>query len=169
MSAMRILARFGAYLITLLLATVWAVSGIDSLARPLLDLGRPLIGDVVLASAGTLALSPAAIFTFAKFLAGLKIMIGGLLFTAIVGAIYEKVRFGKTDDSLLDVALFTAALASAASALPGLLYGGELLLSVVGELMLCVIASLLAIYGRGYLFTHEQPAVTRPEPVIVSA
>ena len=52
---------------------------------------------------------------------------------------------------MLDVALFIAALASVASALPGLLHGGDLLLSVIGELMLCVIASGLAIYGRGYL------------------
>ena len=46
---------------------------------------------------------------------------------------------------------------AAASALPGLTYGGELLNQVIGELMLCVIASALAIYGRGYLAKEELP------------
>jgi len=33
---------------------------------------------------------------------------------------------------------------------------------VIGELMLCVIASVLAIYGRGYLVRQEIPAPVRP-------
>ncbi|MEN3386119.1 MAG: hypothetical protein V7608_6163, partial [Hyphomicrobiales bacterium] len=45
-------------------------------------------------------------------------------------------------------------------ALPGLIYSGEPLQQVIGELMLCVIASRLAIYGRGYLVQNDlvQPA-----------
>jgi hypothetical protein len=70
---------------------------------------------------------------------------------------------------MLDVALLIAAMASVASALPGLTHGGELLNEVVGELMLCLIASGLAIYGRGYLVPDEQPRMTRPEPVVISA
>ena len=70
---------------------------------------------------------------------------------------------------MLDVALLAAALATIASALPGLMHGGELLLAAIGELMLCVIASALAIYGRGYLVKAELPRPTRPEPVIIGA
>ena len=70
---------------------------------------------------------------------------------------------------MLDVALLIAAIATVASALPGLLHGGELLLSVIGELMLCVIASALAIYGRGYLVKQELPSPVRTEPAVISA
>ena len=48
-----------------------------------------------------------------------------------------------------------------------MIHGGELLLAVIGELMLCVIASALAIYGRGYLVKQELPRPTRPEPGMV--
>jgi hypothetical protein len=78
-------------------------------------------------------------------------------------------RSKSTDDAMLDVALFTAAIATIASALPGVTHGGEMLLLVIGELMLCVIASGLAIYGRGYVVKEEQPRPTRPEPVIIGA
>ena len=55
------------------------------------------------------------------------------------------------DDAVLDVALFTAALASSVTVAAGLMHDGELLLSSIGELLLCVFASSLAIYRRGYL------------------
>jgi hypothetical protein len=35
--------------------------------------------------------------------------------------------------------------------------------------MLCLIASGLAIYGRGYLVQAELPRPTRPQPVVISA
>ena len=44
------------------------------------------------------------------------------------------------------------------------MHGGEPLQEVIGELMLCVIASWLAIHGRGYLAREELPRPTRPAP-----
>jgi hypothetical protein len=151
-------ARTGAYLITLLLAAVWIVGALDSLLRPLYDLGRHNVGDVIIRLTGALGFSPSVTMQFAHLLAGLKLMVGALLLTALVGAIYEKIRWGTSDDAILDVALFTAGVASVCAALPGLIHGGEPLQQVVGELMLCVIASRLAIYGRGYLIQDELPA-----------
>jgi hypothetical protein len=152
------LARSGAYLITFLLAAVWTVGALDSLLHPLYDLGRHNVGDVIIRLTSAVGFSPAVTFQFAHLLAGLKLMVGALLFTALVGAIYEKVRFGASDDALLDVALFTAGLASVCAALPGLIQGGVPLQEVIGELMLCLIASRLAIYGRGYLVQDDLPA-----------
>ena len=48
----RHLARIGAYLVTFLLAAVWIVGALDTLTRPLLDLGRPEIGDIIIAANG---------------------------------------------------------------------------------------------------------------------
>ena len=101
-------ARTGAYLVTLLLAAVWTVGALDTLLHPLYDLGRHNVGDVIIRLTGALGLSPHMTFQFAHLLAGLKLMVGALLLTALVGAIYEKVRWGSSDDALLDVALFTA-------------------------------------------------------------
>jgi len=154
MSALRYLARLGAYLITLLLALVWSVGALETFTRPLLDLGRPHVGDVLIAVAAAIALPPDFIFMFAQLLAGLKFMVGAFLFVALVAA--------KRDDAILDVALFVAALASIGAALPGLIHGGDLLLAPIGELMLCLIASALAIFGRGYLLRDERPLPTRP-------
>jgi hypothetical protein len=156
-------ARTGAYLITLLLALVWTVGALDTLLHPLYDLGRHNVGDVIIRLTSALGLSPHVTFQFAHLLAGLKLMVGALLLTALVGAIYEKVRWGSSDDAILDVALFTAGVASVCGALPGLIHGGEPLQQVIGELMLCVIASRLAIYGRGYLVQNDLPDPKRPE------
>ena len=165
---LRYLARFGAYLIVLLLAAVWAVSALDSLTRPFLDIGRPVIGDAIISIAGALGLSAQSTLLFAFLLVGLKLMVGAVLLAALFCAAYEKMRWNTSDDAILDVALFIAAIASASSSLPGLTHGGELLNHVIGELMLCVIASALAIYGRGYLVKEELPAPTRPEPVVIT-
>jgi hypothetical protein len=148
-------ARTGAYLITFLLAAVWIVGALDTLLHPLYDLGRHHVGDVIIRLTGALGLSPHLTFQLAHLLAGLKLMVGALLLTAVVGAIYEKLRWGTCDDAILDVALFTAGIASVLAALPGLIYSGEPLQQVIGELMLCVIASRLAIYGRGYLVQND--------------
>ena len=107
------------------------------------------------------------IVVFALMLVGLKLMVGALLLAALFAAVYEKYTFGSTDDAMLDVALFIAAVATIGSGLPGVIHGGELLLAVIGELMLCVIASALAIYGRGYLVKQELPRPTRPEPGMI--
>ena len=159
---LRYLSRCSAYLIALLLAAVWIIGALDTFNRPLLDLGRPQVGDVLISLAGALAIPPHVVFPLAKLLAGLKFMVGAFLFAALIGAAYDKLRARGCDDAALDVALFAAALASAIAVLPGLLHGGELLLAPVGELMLCLIASGLAIYGRGYLVRDEHPRPVRP-------
>jgi hypothetical protein len=160
--SLRFPARCSAYLVALLLAAVWSFGALDTLTRPLFDLGRPQIGDTIIWIAGALALPPQATLMFAKLLAGLKFMVGAFLLAAVIGAVCEKVRFGSCDDAMLDVALFTAAVASVVAALPGLVHGGELLIGAIGELMLCAIASGCAIYGRGYLVRPELPPPTRP-------
>jgi hypothetical protein len=164
---LRYLARRCAYLIALLLAAVWTVGGMESLTRPLFDLSRPLVGDVIILVGHALQLSPQMIMVFALMLVGLKFMVGALLLAALFAAAHQKYTLGSADDAMLDVALLVAAIATIASGLPGLMHGGELLLSVIGELMLCVIASALAIYGRGYLVRPELPVPTRPEPGII--
>jgi hypothetical protein len=166
---LRYLARRGAYAITLLLAAVWVVGALESLTRPLFDLATPRVGDVILWVGRTLWLAPDMIVVFALLLVGLKLMVGAFLLAALFAAAYEKYTFGSTDDAMLDVALLVAALATIASAVPGLIHGGELLVAAIGELMLCVIASALAIYGRGYLVKPELPRPVRPEPVIIGA
>lgn len=165
---LRTLARFGAYLIVLLLSAVWAVSALDSLTRPFFDIGRPVVGDAIIAIAGALSLSAQSTILFAFLLVGLKLMVGAVLLAAIFCAAYEKLRWKSCDDAMLDVALFIAAVASAASSLPGLTRGGDMLNEVIGELMLCVIASALAIYGRGYLVKEELPAPVRVEPAVIT-
>ena len=161
-AALRYSARIGAYLIALLLAAVWAVAAIDSLDRPLFDIGRPAVGDVIISVVSALSLAPQSALLFALLLVMLKLLVGAFLLATLICAAYEKLRWGVSDDAMLDVALFIAAMASAASALPGLTHGGELLQGVIGELMLCLIASGLAIYGRGYLVRRELPRPTRP-------
>lgn len=163
-------ARIGAYLITLLLAAVWTVAALETLTRPLLDIGRPAVGDVIISVTSALSLAPQSALLFALLLVMLKLLVGAFLLATLLCAVYEKWRYGTSDDAMLDVALFIAAMASAASALPGLTHGGELLNEVIGELMLCLIASGLAIYGRGYLVRPERPRPMRPietAPIVV--
>jgi hypothetical protein len=164
---LRYLARRCAYLIVLLLAAVWTVGGMETMTRPLFDIGRPLVGDVIISVGHAFSLSPQMIVVFALVLVGLKFMVGALLLAALFAAAHQKYTLGSADDAMLDVALLVAAIATIASGLPGMIHGGELLLAVIGELMLCVIASALAIYGRGYLVKPELPHPTRPEPVVI--
>jgi hypothetical protein len=166
---LRYSARIGAYLIALLLSAVWAASALDSLVRPLFDIGRPAVGDVIISLTSALSLAPQSALLLAMLLVCLKLMVGAFLLATFLCAAYERLRWGSCDDAMLDVALLIAALASAASALPGLTHGGEMLNEIIGELMLCLIASGLAIYGRGYLVKDELPRATRPEPVVVTA
>ena len=160
--ALRYLSRCIAYSIALLLAAVWIVGALETFNHPLLDLGRPQVGDVLISLAGALAVPPEAILPLAKLLAGLKFMVGAFLLSAVIGTVYDKARSRGCDDAALDVALFAAALASIVAALPGLLHGGDLLVAPVGELMLCLIASGFAVYGRGYLVREELPRPARP-------
>jgi hypothetical protein len=158
---LRIPARISAYLIALMLAAVWTFAALDSLRRPLFDIGRPVVGDSIISLTSALSFAPQAALLLAMLLVCLKLMIGAFLLATCVCALYEKVRWNTCDDAMLDVALMIAALASAASAVPGLTHGGEMLNEVIGELMLCLIASGLAIYGRGYLTKEEQPRQIR--------
>ena len=158
---LRYLSRLAAYFIALLLAVVWVVNALDTLFRPFFDLGRARVGDTIIAVAGQV-LAADHLLPFAHLLGGLKFMVGALLLTALVGAVIEKVRYTSCDDALLDVALFVAALASFAGTLPGFVYGGPLLQGSLGEMILCVAASGLAIYGRGYLIKEELPRPVRP-------
>src|SRR5437588_7830290 len=170
MSAMLgIAARFGAYLITLLLAAGWTVAALATLTRPLLDIGRPAVGDVIISIVSALSLAPQSALLLALLLVCLKLLVGAFLLATLICAAYEKLRWDSADDAMLDVALLIAAMASAASALPGLTHGGELLNEVIGELMLCLIASGLAIYGRGYLVRPDLPRPTRREPIAMGA
>jgi hypothetical protein len=162
-NGLRYSARIGAYLIALLLAAVWAASALDSLGRPLFDIGRPAVGNVIISIVNALSLAPQSALLFALLLVCLKLMVGALLLATFMCAAYERVRWGSCDDAMLDVALLIAALASASSAWPGLTHGGEMLNEIIGELMLCLIASGLAIYGRGYLAKEELPHPTRPQ------
>jgi hypothetical protein len=164
---LRYSARIGAYLIALLLAAVWAASALDSLGRPLFDIGRPAVGNVIISIVNALSLAPQSALLFALLLVCLKLMVGAFLLATFMCAIYERLRWGWCDDAMLDVALLIAALASAASALPGLTHGGEMLTEIVGELMLCLIASGLAIYGRGYLVQDDVPRATRPQETAI--
>ena len=162
-NGLQIAARIGAYLIALLLAAVWAASALDSLVRPLFDIGRPAVGDVIISIVSVLSLAPQSALVFALLLVCLKLMVGAFLLATLMCAVYERLRWGSCDDAMLDVALLISALASAASALPGLTHGGEMLNEIVGELMLCLIASGLAIYGRGHLVQDELPKPARPQ------
>src|SRR3954464_4373759 len=162
-NGLRYSARIGAYLIALLLSAVWAVSAIDSLGRPFFDIGRPAVGDAIISIVNAFSLAPQSALLFALLLVCLKLMVGALLLATFMCAIYERLRWGRCDDAMLDVALLVSALASAASAFPGLTHGGEMLNEIIGELMLCLIASGLAIYGRGYLVQDELPAPMRSQ------
>lgn len=158
----RYLSRCSAYLVALLLAAVWIFGAIETFTHPLVDLGRPQVGDVMISLASAFALPPHMVLPAAKLLAGLKFMVGAFLLAAVIGMVCDKVRARGCDDATLDVALFAAALASIVGALPGMLHGGDLLVAPIGELMLCLIASGLAIFGRGYLVREELPRPERP-------
>jgi hypothetical protein len=157
----RYLARRGAYAIALLLSAVWTVAAMDSLTRPLYDIGRARVGDVLVSIFAKLPISAETVLVLALMLVGLKLMVGMLLLASVFAAAYEKHVFGTTDDAMLDVALLVAALATIVSAPPAIVYGGHFLLEVIGELMLCTIASALAIYGRGYIARDERPKPVR--------
>lgn|GEM_PF-3353744 len=164
MSGLRIAARIGAHLVTLLLALVWAMDAADSLQRPLFDIGRANVGEIILSVASAFSLSAVATVTLAHTLAGLKLLVASLLIAALAEGACERARGRKSDDAMLDVALFVSSVASVVAAVPGLIIGGEALRQVIGELMLCIIASALAIQGRGTVAPEGAlPQPTRTE------
>jgi hypothetical protein len=159
---LRYLARRGAYAIALLLSAVWCVAAMESLTRPLYDIGKPKVGDVLVSIFAKLPVAAETVLVLALMLVCLKLMVGLLLLASVFTAAYEKYVFGATDDAMLDVSLLVAALATIASAPTAIAFGGTFLVEMIGELMLCAIASGLAIYGRGYVTRDERPRAARP-------
>src|SRR5436305_12226396 len=96
-----IAARFGAYLITLLLAAVWTVAALETLTRPLLDIGRPAVGDVIISIVSALSLAPQSALLLALLLVCLKLLVGACLLATLICAAYEKLRRGSSDDAML--------------------------------------------------------------------
>jgi len=101
---------------------------------------------VIIRLTGALGLSPHMTFEFAHLLAGLKLMVGALLLTALVGDLRES-PLGHLRRRLAGCRAVhrraSERMRRAARPDPC----GVSLQEVIGELMLCVIASRLAIYG----------------------
>ncbi|MCZ7660970.1 MAG: hypothetical protein M5U07_25605 [Xanthobacteraceae bacterium] len=123
--------------------------GLTSLREPLLDIGRARAGDGLVAIGGTLGLSPQSVTNLALALAGMKLMLAACLILAVATAAFETARRRVADDAMLDVGVFLSAAASAIAAVPVLVQGGVPLQAALGELLLCAIASGLALWGRG--------------------
>jgi hypothetical protein len=157
-------ARCAAYGIAVLLALVWLIAGDASLRRILLDLGAAEQGDVLLATAATLGWGAEGAFMLARMTAAAKLGIGILLVTAIAVAGYQRIRFGRADDALLDVALLAAGLGAAASLPLAMTTGGERLQALMGEFIFCVAAAELARYGRSRREGNEARGVVAAAP-----
>jgi hypothetical protein len=144
---LRCAARIAAYAIVLLLAAVWLTSALVSLQQPFLDLAKPHVGDAILRFAGIFGLSPDGIMRLANMLVGLKLMIGIYLLAGLVLAIYTRMRWQEEGDELIEVALYLSAIATIVAASP-VLAEHVGLQTVVGELLLCAMASGLLMFGR---------------------
>ena len=140
-------ALAAAYAIVVLLATVWLSAALASLHHPLFDLGKARIGDAIIAFAELLGLPPDMTLPLAQLLAGLKLLLGLYLLAASILAISARLRSRTSGDEMLDLGLFVAALASIVAAGPAPI-DGEALRILVGELMLCAIASGLIHFTR---------------------
>jgi len=143
----RQVARPTAYAIALLLAVVWLSSAGASARLPMFDLGRPGIDDAIIAFAALLAVPP---LKLAHLLVGLKFLLGAYLLTAVIVAVYDRLRWGMDGDEMLDLGLFFSAIASIVAAVPVLMHGAALC-GAIGELMLCAIASGLLLVAHGPL------------------
>jgi hypothetical protein len=148
LGVLRPVARTTAYCIAVLLSAVWVTSASASFMQPLFDLGKARIGDAIIAFGGLFHLSPQAIFELAHMLVGLKLLLGTYLLIAVIFAAYERLRWRRSGDDMLDIGLFLSAIASIVASAP-LAVEGQGLQAFVGELMLCVIASSLATFARG--------------------
>ncbi|MFL5049665.1 MAG: hypothetical protein ACJ8D4_06095 [Xanthobacteraceae bacterium] len=148
LDVLRPLARTTAYGIALLLSAVWVTSATASFMQPLFDLGKARVGDSIIAFGGLLHLSPRAIFELAHMLVALKLLLGTYLLVVVIFAAYERLRWRRSGDEMLDIGLLAAAIASIIASGP-LVIGGEGIRVLVGELMLCVIASGFATFARG--------------------
>ena len=145
---LRRMARVAACAIVLLLAAVWLTSALASLHQPLLDLAKPQIGDAIIGFASFLALSPDGTMRLAHMLVGLKLLTGAYLLAGVAFTIYERMRWEEEGDEMIEVALFLSAIATIVAASPVLSTTAGLQ-AVIGELLLCALASGLAMFARG--------------------
>jgi hypothetical protein len=95
---------------------------------------------------------------------GLKLLLGTYLLIAVIFAAYERLRWRRSGDEMLDIGLFLSAIASIIAAGPFVIEG-QRLHEFVGELMLCVIASGLATFARSSQVSESATATVIPIPV----
>jgi hypothetical protein len=148
MRLLRCLSLIAAYAIALLLSAVWVLGALVSLRQPLADLGKARVGDAIIGFANCLALSPEQTLRFAHMLAGMKLLLGAFLLTAFMVAVWEWMRRRGEGDAMLEVGLFMSAVASIVAGIPTM-DESRALQGMIGELMLCSLASGLTAYGRG--------------------
>src|SRR5215470_4709495 len=103
MQWLRRLSLVGAYAIALLLSTVWIVSALAALTRPLFDLGKARVGDAIIGFAGCLSLSPAQTLKFAHMLVGIRFLIGAFLLATVLAAVCHAMRRRQDGDAMLEV------------------------------------------------------------------
>jgi hypothetical protein len=159
MQWLRRLSLVGAYAIALLLSAVWVLSALAALGRPLFDLGKAQVGDAIIGFANCLWLSPQQTLKLAHMLVGVRLLLGGFLLAAIATAIWNAVRRRQEGDAMLDVGLFLSAVASVVAGVP-VMAESEPLQRLIGELMLCAIASALTAFGRGYFCSRKPSTVS---------
>jgi hypothetical protein len=138
---------------------VWITGALATLTNPLFDLGKAHIGDAIIAFAHHLSLSPNGIYMLAHMLVGIKLLLGTFLLMAVSAGIYGCLRRGARGDEALDLALFLSAVASVVAASPVLMETSGLH-QIVGELMLCVIASALVNYANSRPESRDENRAT---------
>lgn|SRR5215510_9068889 len=164
LGVLRPVARATAYGIAGLLSAVWLTSAFASFMQPFYDVGKARIGDAIVAFGSFLHLPPQAIFELAHMLVSLKLLLGTYLLIAVIFAAYERLRWRRSSDDMLDIGLFLSAIASIIAAAP-LAIEGEGLQILIGELMLCVIASALATFARGAQESEPADVIPAPAPI----
>lgn len=158
-------ARIAAYLLAALVGLIWAVGGLSTLGQPLLDIGVAHTGDVIIKVAGLAGLAGEGTMRLAMALAVGKLTLGLMLLATPVVAVIDRFRFGGSDDALLDVGLFVAAV-GAVVATPAAITAPapQALQALIGELVFCLAASQLAIWGRGEPTAEAETAAPMPAP-----
>lgn len=149
MLGLRRAARIAAHVIVLLLAAVWATSADLAFASPLFDLARPRVGDAIIALGRVLELSPGGTLMLAQACAAFRLALGAFLLLTVIRAACDRIRFGASDDAMLDVALLLSSCASAVAAFVFIKVGGKPLVEALGELILAALAGALASFGHG--------------------
>jgi hypothetical protein len=149
MEPMRRAARVSAHLLVLLLAAAWTTGALISLSPPLFDLARPAVGGVIETAGRVLDLSYGGTVQLAHALAGFKLALGLYLAVTVLIAAYDSVRWGESDDAMLDVGLFLSAFGSGVAAVAFVPVGGPVLIGSLGEIMLAAAAGVLAAFGHG--------------------